>query len=1153
MPESRHKYLYERLGDHDFQLLVNATLAHAFPGYRPLALRQADGGRDGIRGAMTDKVLIYQAKWSAKGKEKNPVAWLDEVVRGEEDNLRRLASEGVRRYVLVTNVPGTAKPRSGTIDQLDAKLAAHARAFGFEEMTAIWRESLDAFLDTAPTELLWQYADMLAGWELIRYLINEEFQAGKDKGLRDLVRKVAASQWGEDELVKFSQVDVDRERVADLFVDVTAERLRPDAEPRVVQGTPGRAAVLTSSRALVTVGGTAQYLCKTGVPATLVRGAPGQGKSTLSQYLAQTHRAAFVPAALRTVPLPTPDVPRFPLRFDLSEYARWRQGVDVFDQSDGESTTRAATKQKGSARRRKKPAAEATIECFLGELMSHASGGRKVSADYVQQLFDRVPALVVLDGLDEVGGATMRQAVVAEIDRFTRRGAAYRVPVQVVVTTRPSSNELPEPAVELFEVLALNELTLSERNEYLRKWCAVRGIHGREGREMRKSFKDKSAEPYIGELAGNPMQLTILLELIHERGAATPTQRTDLYDSYVELLLAREANKHPESVRKHRTQLLEIIPFLGWYVQSRSEESDLPGRMKIDQLQAAMRHFQHCYAKRVDVVDELFDAATERLWALTSKTEGTYEFEVLSLREYFAAQFLYKYAGEDIRNFDHTQVLRELLRRPYWLNTARFYGGNARGRELGDLADGILDELAECPTPQSRAAAWTLVTDGVFRDRPRHGRSLVDALLRDDHAVANLLDALSASEVRPLPELPALPASEGPDPTWTRLTEQIAANPADPGTRRRVRAIRELLGQRQPFNVWWTEKMRSAVGTPTEHAWLGVGALCEAAAGLNLDLDFDLDGRDLANLGNAAFVLDTGLVPDAGSQLEQRLLRAVLDGVGADVTSIRSMPAQVATAFSPKLFYTASDSSFVDIDERDATRRSDAINRLRKSAPDYGRIATLRRFKHGQKGSTFPWANTATALAGHAGRCWLASEIALIGAASPFPPAFTRKTDASAFGTNGHPGELLAQTRTHAKDAGWWREQLTDVSSPTEDDLARAEWAFALWGVASGPVIEELFDEWQGLYNALPPRQRSVVLRASRDLIRSGWVRSRPIEVTTSDDAIRELVDRRHPRGPRPTRHPARRPAITQPVQAPLAQVARDHTWFKVDGVATYA
>lgn len=49
MPESRHRYLYERLGDHDFQQLVNALLAAQFPNFTPMALRQADGGIDGQR------------------------------------------------------------------------------------------------------------------------------------------------------------------------------------------------------------------------------------------------------------------------------------------------------------------------------------------------------------------------------------------------------------------------------------------------------------------------------------------------------------------------------------------------------------------------------------------------------------------------------------------------------------------------------------------------------------------------------------------------------------------------------------------------------------------------------------------------------------------------------------------------------------------------------------------------------------------------------------------------------------------------------------------------------------------------------------------------------------------------------------------------
>jgi len=339
-----------------------------------------------------------------------------------------------------------------------------------------------------------------------------------------------------------------------------------------------------------------------------------------------------------------------------------------------------------------------------------------------------VPSIVVLDGLDEVGGASVRSKVVQSIDQFVGRGGAYDDPPKVIVTMRPSAGELPEPSARLFEVIALNPLTIPQRDEYLRKWCAVRGIRGKDGRSLRTSFREKTQELYIDELAGNPMQLTILLDLLHRQGAATPTQRTDLYDHYVDLLLAREANKHPDSVRKYKDDLVEIVPFIGWYLQAHSEESGINGRMSVAELTAAMRHFQKAYGRSEDIVEQLFQAAADRLWALTSKLEGTYEFEVQSLREYFAARFLYLNSGEGDLDFDKTTVLRELLRRPYWLNTARFYGGNAKGSDIYVLVAGIEAELANSPTPSAVIASWTLLTDAVFLRRPPEARKVLTAL-----------------------------------------------------------------------------------------------------------------------------------------------------------------------------------------------------------------------------------------------------------------------------------------------------------------------------------------------------------------------------------------------------------------------------------------
>lgn len=1121
MPESRHRYLYERLGHDDFQQLVSALLTSQFADYIPMALGQADGGRDGLRKVDFSRVLIYQVKWSVSGKEKDPVAWLDRVVKDEEVNLKRLAAQGVRRYTLVTNVGSTAKENSGTFDRLDKKLQEYAKDFGYEQMTCIWREALNPWVDNAPTETKWAYAEMLAGWDLVRYLVAEHVGAREDTAHRELIRKVAAAQWEDDKRVKFSQSDVDREQVVDLFVDVTADRVHTVASKAKHAQSP------------TTLGGAAAYLLRASAPFTLVRGAPGQGKSTLSQYVCQVHRSSFIPENDRPDSLPELDQPRFPVRLDLSDYALWLGGNDVWDHTE-DRKQRRTTARKGE---------QATVECFLADLMTHESGGIAVGAKTVQDIFDRIPSLVVLDGLDEVGSATIRGRIVREIDKFVGRGRAYSDPPKVVVTTRPSAGELPEPSSDLFEVVTLNQLTVEQRDAYLRKWCGVRGIGGKDGRALRKSFKEKSREPYIGELAGNPMQLTILLDLLHQQGAATPTQRTDLYDKYVELLLAREANKHPMAVRDHKEELLEIIPFLGWYLHAHTEESQINGRMSVDELKEAMRHFQRTYGNRESIVDQLFEGASDRLWALTSKIDGTYEFEVLSLREYFAARFLYHNAGEDHTDFDSTTVLRELLRRPYWLNTARFYGGNAKGNGIYFLTAGIEQELSQSASPASYLAAWALLTDGVFLLRPREARKVLTALC-SDIGIPILLSALDRRDIMALPELPDLPDEDGPDPTWVRLTTLISKNPADSGNTHWVRALRELLNQRSQFAKWWTAQLTTAIGTPQQNAWLEIGAQCEAGAGVAASFEH----IDLSE-GAAELFLSTGLVPPPGSSLEAALLDAVLEGESPCVTSTRSMPAQVAVALSPRGFLTSSKAGFVGDDERRKRRRSEAINQLRRAGSAYAEIAQQRTFRTGQKGSTFPWAETAAALYAQVGRRWLVSEIAIVGASSPFLPASTRKPGSAPFGTTSHPSELLVQTRANSDDAQWWRGQLDSL----DDDLASAEWALALWCVASGPVVTELWMSLESVLIRLPAPRRSTVLRAAEQIGRFGWLNGRPVTAATDDPELAALNQLRTTAPRLPERDdvvPASR-ASSDSVPS-LLSVVRGGKWLKVDARPAY-
>jgi hypothetical protein len=719
------------------------------------------------------------------------------------------------------------------------------------------------------------------------------------------------------------------------------------------------------------------------------------------------------------------------------------------------------------------------------------------------------------------------------------------------VTTRPSTNELSEPSTDLFDVLVLSPLTPQQREDYLRKWSAVRSILGSEGRALRKAFRAKIAEPYLDELASNPMQLTILLDLLHKHGEATPNQRTALYDSYVDLLLAREANKHPESVRKHQPELREIIPFLGWHLHAHTESDSVNARMTVADLKATIRHFQRTYGNPESVVDELFEAASDRLWTLTSKIEGSYEFEVLSLREYFAARFLYRYAGEETNRFDRIEVLRELLRRPYWLNTARFYGGNAEVGDLSVLADGIIEELASSPAPHAVIAGWTLLTDGVFANRPRWAREVLSSLCADEHLQV-LANALHRGEIAPLPQLPE-PVGGGADPTWTRLTDLLAADPGDGATQLRVSVLRELLNQRRQFANWWSDHIRNVIAdVPAVDQWLEMAAPCEGAAGQTLDLD----GIDLSRPLVAQRILDTGLVPPAGSKFEADLLHAVLDGLCPNVQSVRSLPAQIAVAFAPESHFTSSESGFPDVTAEARRRRQDALKHLRRERPELAKAAEQRRFRAGEKGSTFPWANTATALFEAVGPCWLASQIALLGASSPMRLGLKRQPEKSAFGSDCHPAALLDQVRANAASAEWWRSQLaaltaTDGEPEATRERALAEWSMALWCAAAPKVVVELFADWQRVMLDLPDPRRLPVVDAALRCSAHGWVPKLPSHLASEDPAVTALLDFRN--------QPAKETATTgmtartaRMTYKPLIEVARERRWFKVDDAGAY-
>ncbi|MFE1319621.1 NACHT domain-containing protein [Kitasatospora phosalacinea] len=1065
MVDPTGKYQYERLGEKPFQKLCGALLAHRFPGVHCFPVGHRDGGRDAVLPQPGGKSVVFQVKWTGDPL-RDPVGWLTRTVREEAANIRRLVEAGASEYHLLTSVAGTAVPGSGTIDRLDAELARYAAEFGIP-VTAWWRSDLDAWLDGAPDAVKWSYPDMLTGHDLVRS-VNAGGRSGP--GLHELVRKAVATQWEEDSKVKFKQAELTSHDLVDLFVDVEAVRLAsPGALGTLNTADASDAPGAQDAPVQDELGGAAAYLLTTRRPFTLVRGAPGQGKSTLGQYLCQVHRAALLD---RRVPglatLPERATARVPLRVDLRDYAAWLEGGDPLDEHvrSGPDTWHGPS-----------------LESFLAYLLRALSGGHLVDVPTVGEIVARFPVLLLLDGLDEVARAETRSTVVKHVNEFCARLPCGAVPPQVVVTTRPNAAALAEPTSALFETVELNRLEQELRDDYLQKWATARSVTDRDRRALERAFHQRSAEPHIAQLSSNPMQLTILLHLLHRRGVSVPTGRTELYTSYLETFLDREAEKSLP-VARHRAHLEEVTAFLGWRLQADAERRGADGRITLRKLRSAI-HTYLFESDRPDVhVDVLFTAVTDRVWALTSKVQGTFEFDIQPLREYFAARFLYEFAGAGQRGFDSSRVLRELVRRPYWSEVARFYAGFARPNELGGLVDALAEEKETSPHPiQAIMASWSLLADGVFSALPRTRKRAVELFL-DDLSVCVL-----ALQLRTYSSLPIVPVEQGGRELARALLTTVERAPHAPSAGDRVFLASRLLSESSEFESWWVDRLRAAAGSAEETRWLHLGELRWRKQPLPIgDLPILTSGDTTA----AARALAAGLYPAEGSAAEAVTVRSVLAGQCRGV-------APLGVCLPMDLLYVLPLHGIQSTYTRYETVRgkrwgSPPLRNTRKEAwqrliARNERLAAVETAVP-SPGEPVPWEDLAQALNHAFGPCWLAAEAAVIAAAErsllPGEPR-TPAPRTEAFGPQADYRSLVDGAHRHRDTPGWWVEQF----ERHDDPLSRATWSLALVVVAGPAVVTELTSRLDEAVASLPAPELRALL-ATTATLNSGATIARP-------------------------------------------------------------
>lgn len=752
--EIRMDYPLENLGPDRFQELCQSLLARLSPDIQCFPLHQADGGRDALLTPHGDlkQSIVFQVKFVENPqRHRAPQTYLSRIVRQEREKVAALASRGAAKYYLLTNVRGTGGLDSGSIDSMAKELNDNLPI----PVQCWWRDDICRRLDAA-WEVKFSFPEVLRSIDFMGLVASNATQQRDDRIAKTL-QAFLQDQYERDREVRFNQVELHSE-ILDLFIDVPvdlteqvqhsyrqANRRSPTNRlnqvfAQIVNQLSSRDPrdlefdfdPMASFRTLIGAASLLLHpLAQRNDMQIVIEGAPGQGKSTVAQYVCQVHRHRLLQlphTRLNSAHAATPL--SLPLRIDCRDLGTWLGEGSPFKVDVDAARTNYLHR---------------TTESFLSAQIADGSGGLSFSTNDLLVALSSLPVVLFFDGLDEVADVKRRREVVDAIEKGVARIRRNALSLQVVVTSRPAvfanSPGLPE---RTYPRLQLSAIETPAVMEYASLWLKAQKLPRREGEIIRGVLYSKLEQPHVRELARNPMQLSILLSLVRSHGVSLPDMRTTLYDRYVERSFSREAEKSPV-VRDHRILFLQLHRYIAWVLHTEAETGQGGGRVEEARLKELIQGYLNAEGHDRIAVEQLLSGMVERVVALISRVEGTFEFEVQPLREYFAAKYLYLTAphsspgreggGTKLERFD------AIARNFFWQNVTRFYAGCYEQGEVPALVDSLSDLVAEegyKDTSYPLLLASTLLSDWVFAQYPKSMKEVVSMILRglDQHRVA---------------------------------------------------------------------------------------------------------------------------------------------------------------------------------------------------------------------------------------------------------------------------------------------------------------------------------------------------------------------------------------------------------------------------------
>ena len=462
-------------------------------------------------------------------------------------------------------------------------------------------------------------------------------------------------------------------------------------------------------------------------------GGPGQGKTTVGQFICQIFRASIIsrrPQVLLSVEtkralslisnhcqeedIDLSLVPRFPFRIVLNEFASALSSDSL-------------------------PQINSVLSFIAHSIYKRTD--RTVSIDDLKDWFAHYPGVIIFDGLDEVPSSSNRNQVLEAIRDFWVDASNSNADILSIATTRPQGyNEDFSPT--LYQHQRLAPLSKKLGMHFAQRLADFRYSSDVDRKEkvlsrLERSFESESTS----RLMRSPLQVTIMTALVDRMGQP-PQARWNLFEAYYEVIYQREVERDiPASsiLRQYRPDINAIHNRVGLLLQIESECSGSTDA------KFSTQRFMSLVKKRLEeeghegdglrhLTQQILDAAAQRLVFLVGLESDKVGFEIRSLQEFMAAESLMEGTDDDVG-----RRLMEIAPLPNWRNVFLFASGKCFG-ERQHLRDTIhricatLNETHEDTVAGSylvgSGLAMDLLEDGLSRHQPKFVHSLARIAIR---------------------------------------------------------------------------------------------------------------------------------------------------------------------------------------------------------------------------------------------------------------------------------------------------------------------------------------------------------------------------------------------------------------------------------------